>query len=151
METWGWVTKNWFDLLSTIGIVSGLVFTAVSLRLETKTRRVANLLTLTQNHRELWKAFYRNVDLSRILDASADIKSLAVNRGEEIYVNVVIQHLACVYRALKYDLTIKPEGIRRDVRGFFSLPIPSMVWNKIKPLQDKDFVKFVEACLAGIE
>lgn len=149
MEIWGWVTQNWFELLSTVGIIGGLIITAVTLHSETKTRRVANLLTLTQNHRELWKVFYQNVEMTRILDPAADPKSFPVNRGEEIYVNTVIQHVAAVFRAMKTDLTIKPEGIQQDVRTFFSLPIPRLVWDKIKPLQDKDFVKFVEDCLAG--
>ena len=144
---WEWVAENWFDLLSSVGIIGGLIFTAVTLHSETKTRRVANLLTMTQNHRELWKGFYRNVEMTRILDPAADPKSSPVNRGEEIYIITVIQHLAAVYRAMRYDLTIRPEGMGRDVGSFFSLPIPKWVWDKIKPFQDKDFVAFVDECL----
>jgi hypothetical protein len=147
MEFADWLAQNWFDLLSVIGIVGGLLFTAISLHSEAKTRRVANLLTLTQNHRELWKVFYQNVQLTRILDASADLSSAPVNRGEEIYVNVLVQHLSSVYQAMKSDLTIKAEGLRRDVRNFFALPIPKCVWEKLKPLQDQDFARFVEDCL----
>ncbi len=48
-----WLAENWFTLLNVIGIVGGLFFTGHSLRSETKTRRVANLLSLTQAHRDI--------------------------------------------------------------------------------------------------
>jgi hypothetical protein len=41
------------------------------------------------------------------------------------------------------------EGLRQDIRWFFSLPIPKAVWEKIKERQDTKFAKFVEACRAG--
>jgi len=147
MGIWWWISENWFDLLSVVGIIGGLWFTAISLRSETKTRRIANLLTLTQNQRELWEVFYQNVQLTRILDSSADIASTPINHGEEIYTSTLIQHLSSAYRAMESDLTIKPEGLRRDVGEFFALPIPKAVWEKIKRFQDVDFVAFVEQCL----
>src|SRR6266480_7508743 len=100
----GWVTENWFNLLSAVGIIGSLCFTAVSLHSEAKTRRIANLLKMTQNHRELWKIFYQNLEMTRIFDASADTASPPVNSGEEMFVNVVIQHLSSVYRAMQSDL-----------------------------------------------
>jgi hypothetical protein len=48
-----WLSHNWFDLFSSAGIIGGLWFTAVSLRSETKTRRIANLLTVTANSRRM--------------------------------------------------------------------------------------------------
>jgi hypothetical protein len=148
MEIWGWISQNWFNLFSAVGIISGLWFTAISLRSETKTRRIANLLTLTHNQRELLQVFYQNLELTRILDASADTASLPVNRGEKIYTSALIQHLSSAYRAMQSDLTVKPEGLRRDVREFFELPIPKAVWEKTKRFQDRDFVAFVESCSA---
>jgi len=38
---------HWLDLLNAVGVVASLLFTAFSIREETKTRRVGNLLTLT--------------------------------------------------------------------------------------------------------
>jgi len=35
-------------------------------------------------------------------------------------------------------------GLKKDVREFFSLPIPRAVWNEMKSYQDSDFVRFVE-------
>jgi hypothetical protein len=143
-----WITEHWFELLSAIGIIASLCFTAASFYSEAKTRRVANLLTLTENHRQLLKVFYENVKLTRILDPKADVASFPVNRGEEIYVGVIIQHLSSVYRAMRSDLTMQPKAIRHDVREFFGLPVPKVVWKKLKPFQDDDFARFVEECQA---
>ena len=147
MGIWAWVAQNWFELVSVVGIIGGLCFTAVSLHSEAKTRRIANLLTLTGNQRELLKVFYHDQPLTRVVDASTDTTSRPVSRGEEMYVNAMIQHLSSAYRAMQSDLTIKPEGINRDVREFFVLPIPKSVWGKLKEFQDADFVAFVESCL----
>src|ERR1700704_1535443 len=97
MDVWEWLSQNWFDVFSTVGVIGGLCFTAVSLHSETKTRRIANLLTITTNHRELWKeAFYRQ-DLARVLDPSADVQKQPVTRAEELFVNMVVLHISSVY------------------------------------------------------
>lgn len=130
-----------------MGIVGSLLFTAISLHSETKTRRVANLLTLTQNHRELWRGFDQNPELHRVFDGDADTQDMPPTRAEEVFINLVIQHLASVYRAAQSDLTIKPKGLQRDVRMFFSLPIPNHVWQKMREFHDEDFANFVTHCL----
>ena len=55
-----WILHNWFELLSSVGVVGGLWYTGVSVHSGAKAQRIANLLTLTANHRELWSAFYSN-------------------------------------------------------------------------------------------
>lgn len=142
-----WLVENWFTLLNSIGIVGGLFFTAFSLHSETKTRRVANLLTLTQNHREIWKEFYRRPNLARVLEPNPNLTRQPVTRDEEIFVILVIQHLNSVYQTMHHQLAITPDGLRRDVWQFFDLPIPRAVWERIKVLQDDAFVRFVEGCV----
>jgi hypothetical protein len=146
MALWRWIANNWFDLLSSLGIIGGLWFTAISLHSETKTRRVENLFSAIQNHRELWNDFYRRPELSRVLDASADVVKHPPTREEEGFVKLVIQHTNSVYQAIQNGLVIEPEGVRRDVCSFFSLPIPNAVWGNVKILQNNDFVIFVESC-----
>jgi hypothetical protein len=53
-----------------------------------------------------------------------------------------------VYEALKDELVIKQEGLRRDVRMFFSLPVPKAVWTKTKLLQNQDFAAFIDSSLS---
>jgi len=127
--------------------MGGLWFTAVSLNSETKTRRIANLLTLTANYREVWKEFFRSPELARVIEPSADVAKLPVTAAEEFFVNMVISHTSSVYEALKDELLTKQEGLRRDVRSFFSLPVPKAVWTKTKLLQNQDFAVFIESSL----
>ena len=139
-------SQNWFDLLSAIGIIAGLWFTAFSLRSETKTRRVANLLAITANHREIWKEFLNNPKLARVRDAAADTAKQPVTDAERVFVNLVIQHINSVYYAMSDQLVVKYEGLRRDIAQFFSLPIPKAVWEKTKQFQNDELVRFIEEC-----
>ena len=146
MQSLRWFAENWITYLNALGVVGGLFFTGYSLHSETKTRKITNLLTLTQSHRDIWKEILREPKLNRVLSTRVDTDRTPVTREEEIFVTLVIQHLGIVFRAMKNDLTVDPEGLRRDVWQFFSLPIPENVWNRIKVLQDDDFVAYVESC-----
>jgi len=141
-----WFSQNWFNLFSAVGIIAGLAFTAFSLRSEAKTRRVAHLLTITANHRELWKELLNNPKLARVLNASADLGKRPVTPSEEVFVNLVFLHTSSVYYAMKDELVVKLEGLRRDISQFLSLPIPKAIWDKAKMVQNDDFVAFVESC-----
>ena len=147
MEIGEWLSQNWFNLLSAVGIVGGLWFTAVSLRSETKTRRIANLLTVTSNYREIWKEYFNNPELSRVLDASADVAKQPVTPTEELFVGQIIFHISNVFYAMKDDLFIAQDGSRRDIAQFFSLPIPKAVWTKTKLLQNRDFAAYIDSSL----
>jgi hypothetical protein len=142
MGFWGWFS----ELVSIVGVIGSLCFTAFSLRSETKTRRISNLLAVTANHREVWNTFLAHKDLARVRDATANPLAQPVTDAERIFVNMVIQHLNSVYRAMNDQLFVKLAGLRRDVAQFFSLPIPRDVWEKVKVTQNDDFVAFVENC-----
>ncbi len=141
-----WTLQNWFNLFSAVGIIAGLWFTAFSLRSETKTRRIANLLTITANHREIWKEFLNNPKLARVRDAVADTTKQPVTDAERVFVTFVIFQMSSVFYAMSDQLVVKVEGLRRDIAQFLSLPIPREVWEKIKVLQNDDFVVFVDSC-----
>ena len=148
-DMWTWLAEHWFEVLSAVGVVGGLIFTAVSLRSETKTRKIANLLTMTANHREVWKEFFHRPELARVVNAFADVEKQPITPEEHEFVNLVVLHTSSVYEALKDELVIKQEGLRRDVGAFFSLPIPKAVWEKTKVFQNEDFVAFIEKCRRG--
>src|SRR5580658_6880758 len=124
MEGLRWIADRWLTLLNAVGVVGGLFFTASSLRSTTKTQRIANLLALTSNHREVWREFFKNPELARVLDRSADLSRNPITPGETEFVNMVVLHTSSVYESLKDDLVTRQEGLRRDVQSFFSLPIP---------------------------
>lgn len=146
-----WILHNWFELLSSVGIVGGLLFTGHSLRSETKTRRIANLLSLTKAHRDIWTQEFDHPELARVLDAKAAIRANPVTQREQIFVNLVIQHLSVVFHAMQDELTINAEELRRDVSWFFSLPIPAYVWELLKGFQNDRFREFVESCRASAQ
>ena len=146
MEFGGWLANNSFNLLSAAGVIGSLWFTSKSLRSETKTRRIANLLTVTANHREIWKVFLSEKGLARVRDASADTTKQPVTDAERVFVTFVIFHMSSVFYAMSNQLVVKVEGLRRDIAQFFSLSIPREVWENIKILQNDDFVAFVESC-----
>ena len=141
-----WFADNAVSLITAFGIVGSMFVATMAFRSEAKTRRVANLLSITANHRELWKAYLNDSGLSRIRDGAAQTGKQPVTEAEWIFVNMVIQHLNTVYYAMNSQLVVKVEGIRRDIAQFLSLPIPREVWEKIKVLQNDDFVVFVESC-----
>jgi hypothetical protein len=141
-----WFSEHWFDLLQTVGIVGSLWIAVISLRSEAKTRRIANLLAITASHREIWKEFLNNPRLVRVRDAVADTAKQPVTDAERMFVTFVILHISGVHYAMKDQLVVTVEGLRRDIAQFFSLPIPREVWEKVKVLQNDDFVAFVELC-----
>jgi hypothetical protein len=142
-----WFAENWFNLFSAVGIIAGLWFTAFSLRSDVKTRQVANLLTITANHREIWKQLLDNQKLERVCDANADTSKQPITDAERVFVTLVILHVNSVYYAMNGQLVVKYEELRRDISEFFSLPIPAAVWRKTKPLQNHDFADFIESSL----
>ena len=148
-----WLADNFFNIVTTV-CGTGLWFTAYSIRQdaearkeETKARKVANLLAITANHRELWKEYLNNPNLARVRDTAANLAQQPVTPAEESFISQVVSHTSSVFDALKDDLLTRQEGLRRDVQSFFSLPIPNAVWSKTKLLQNQDFAAFIDSSL----
>ena len=141
-----WLVENSFNLFGTF-IGTGLWFAVFTYREDIKTRRVGNLLTITANHREIWKEFLNNPALARIYDTDADISKHPVTAAERVFVTLVIVHTYSVYCAMNDGLVVKYDELRRDIAEFFSLPVPRAVWRKAKPLQNHDFAAFIESSL----
>ena len=47
---------------------------------------------------------------------------------------------------MKDGLVVKLEGLSKDIGWLFSRPIPQATWEKMKALQNDDYVKFAEQC-----
>jgi hypothetical protein len=139
-----WLALHWFDLLQTVGIVGGLFFTGWSLHLDTQTQLAANLLTLTVQHRDIWKMLFDEPKLARILEAKLDLSKNPVTDDEARFVGFLILHLNASYQAIKAGVLMKAEGLTADIQEFFALPIPKAVWEKMRKFYDADFVTFVD-------
>ncbi len=58
MEFWGWLAQKLRSNFSApLASWAVLLIATMSFHSETKTRRIANLLAITSNHRELWKEY----------------------------------------------------------------------------------------------
>jgi hypothetical protein len=154
MEIGEWISQNWFEFATVLCGICSLWFSAFVIhqntkakKEETKARRTSNLLAITANHREVWKNFPNSPELVRVIDPSADVTKQPVTLAERFFVSSIISNTSSVYEALKDELVTEQEGLRRDVKEFFSLPIPKAVWTKTKLLQNQDFAAFIESAL----
>lgn len=142
-----WIGEHGFDLLGATGIVCSLLYTARSFRADETSRRIANLLTLTTAHREIWTTLYTRPEIKRVLDPKADLYRKPMSDEEALFVTLLLLHLNATWQATKEGVFRTKQAIEEDIRWFFSLPIPKAVWERSKMLQDSDFVEFVEQCL----
>jgi hypothetical protein len=149
MAFFAWLASDWIHVLTAIGVIAGLFYNAWTIRSETDTRRVANLLAITSNHREIWREYARRKNLHRVCKKEPNLSRKPVTAAEHEFVNSVILHLNSVYFASERQLLPTMEGIERDVRDFLGLPIPAQVWAESKIYQNRKFANFVDACLAS--
>src|SRR5258705_13594958 len=96
-----WVAVHWFELLQSIGIVGGLIFTGISLRTDANVRQVQNLLKITEQHRNVWSPMYDNPNPHRIVSETADISLSQITFEEELFFLSVILHLNSVHSAIR--------------------------------------------------
>src|SRR5260221_4731876 len=122
---------NWLDLLQSIGILSGLLFTAYNIRADSRERKVQSVFTLTAAHRDIWSKLYEHPHLVRVL-RHAETEPISVSDDEELFVHLLILHLGASYLATKFGMYFQEEGLRLDIKEFFSLPVPKAVWKKSK-------------------
>ena len=146
--TWvEWLADNWFTGLQSLGIVTGFIFTCITLRRDARSRRVSNLFQLTGYHRELWQHVFTQPSLRRVSSHDVDLAQAPVTDDEALFVGFLILHLNSAHHAIRCGMLDMPEGLGADIRHFFSQPIPRAVWQKLRHLQDADFVAFVESHL----
>lgn len=147
MGVTSWVSANWFEFVQTGSITTGLLFSTYSMRRDEQTRRLTNLNAIKQDYIQIWNQVYERPELARVLDKNPDTKRTPVSTAEWLFIKLLILHLDSVHRAVENGLFVNIEGIRSDVREFFSCPIPNEVWQRLKPMQDREFVAFVESAL----
>ena len=141
-----WIKEHGFDLVGVVGIVSSLGFTAFSFRKDESSRRIGNLLALTAAHRDIWSQLFTRPELARILETDVDLVRKPVTNEEALFVTFLLLHLNSTWQAMEEGVFRTRQAIARDVRWFFSRPIPKSVWEKSKAFQDPKFARFVEEC-----
>jgi hypothetical protein len=143
-----WIGSHTFDLISALGIIAGLAFTTASFREDVRSRRLSNLVTLTQQHRDIWEESQSNPNLARVRDLNADLYTKPVTPDEAQFVMLLMFHLYCWYRAILEGEVSVLEGLEQDVRSFFTRPISRYVWSERKSFFDTDFRNFVDGIIS---
>lgn len=143
--------ENWFDLIQTVSLMGGLLFTGLSLRRENSARRWSNLLALKQEHRELWSTIHDRPELSRILKAEVDLLAHPMTQAEEVFLHQVIVHVAVSWELIRQGTPLDLTAFRNDVGAFFNLPLPRAEWRAVRMSQKPQFVTFVETALADLK
>jgi hypothetical protein len=147
MTLLAWLAANWFVSLQSAGIVGGLIYTGLSFRKQALALRVNNLLTITQQHRDIWTQLYKREELSRVLSRQPDLEREPIVAEEELFVTLLILHLNSAFYAARAGMFVTPEHLQEDIRHFFSLPIPTIVWRKVWHIQNTEFALFVSRVL----
>lgn len=142
-----WIGSHAFDLLSAVGIIAGLAFTTASYRENTRSRRLTNLVRLTEQHRDIWEESQNNPKVARIRDPKADLYTKPVTAEESQFVMLLMFHLHCWYRAIQGKEVSSLDGLEKDIRNFFNRPLPRHVWEDRKSFFDRDFRQFVDELL----
>jgi hypothetical protein len=136
-------------IISSVAIIASLLFTAVELRHLERAQRITNLLTITKHHREIWSQLFTQPNLGRVLEPNVDLTRQPVSNKEALFVKFLILHLQAIFKATKQKMLVSPEALDTDIHSFFSLPIPKTIWERSRPMQDADFVQFVESARTG--
>jgi len=142
-----WFIQNWFTILQSIGIIASLLFTALSLKIDAKFRRISNLIQISEQHRNILVMLIDKPKLMRVVTSSVNLEQQPISEEESWFVELLIQHLSTSYRAMRSGMLISPEGLQRDIECFFNYPITKRIWSKLKVFQDKEFSAFVEGCI----
>lgn len=133
--------------LETFGLIVSLSLAAVSFRADAKERKISNLMALADSHRNLWMQVTEKPELTRLLKKELNLEIHPVSIAEQRFVHLLITQLAVSYTAMKAGMLPEMTGLRKDVKSFFSLPIPNHVWTWSREFQEPEFVAFVEECL----
>ena len=92
MQGLQWIGEHWFDLLQTVGIVGGLLFTARTTLKDDRSRKIANLIAIKQQYREIWKELYDRPQLGRLLEKGVNLNTHPISTEESLFVKLLILH-----------------------------------------------------------
>ena len=116
-------------LFQSAGITVGLLFTALAFRQNAEVERVKLLFELKEHHASMWRELFDEPKLARVLDPAADLETDPLSAREEVFLGLLILHLACAFESIQADL-LSPSGVEEAIRDFFSLPLPWAIWEK---------------------
>ena len=149
-----WVDGN-FNLIQSVGIIGGLMTASIALfanaaasNRDAKAKERDNILTLSEHHRNLWWGeISKNQKLLRIFQTDVDVLKEPATLLEEVYLNETFAQYLTGWRIAKAEGLTTLNELAIDVKWFFSLPLPRVVWEKSKKYRNRRFVQFVKEAL----
>jgi hypothetical protein len=133
--------------LEPVGIISGLVFSGIALRNDTKARRVENHIKIVDGYREIWSAILSDPKLERILWDNLDLNANPISAAEDRLVRFIFQNVLLAFEARSVGQLGDIGNLEKDVTEFISHPIPKTVWKEIARFQPEIFRKFIEGLM----
>ena len=76
-----------------------------------------------------------------------DLVANPVTNVEEEFLNLVFVHFNTGWQLAGTGAFVSRDELARDVRSFFSLPLPARVWEQTRHARDSRFCDFIERCL----
>jgi nitrate reductase gamma subunit len=145
----GWWWSHWHEVLETVGIVGGLLFTGVTLRRDLQARKIAEYLTQASQHRRLWSQLHRRPSLRRVLEPDRDLTLEPLQVEERRFLELVFTHFHTGWLIVRSGHSLVPMGVlAADAGHLFGLPAPAAVWNEVRGIHQAAFVAFVERAVA---
>lgn len=145
-----WLQENWFNLTQTFGIVASALLAAAAFSRETRARRLGYLLSLAEQHREVWSEAHRRPELARIFKSEVDLVADPISTVEQEFLNIVIVHFHTGWLFAKDTRFLDDTALTADARTFFSLPLPRAVWDNTRDARDPKFVRLMEKAFASM-
>ncbi|MES2709330.1 MAG: hypothetical protein V4726_22220 [Verrucomicrobiota bacterium] len=130
--------------LEPAGIIAGLVFSGISLRDSSRSRRLENQIRLADGYRDIWTELLRDEKLSRIREPSVDLGKAPVTPAEDRLVRFIFQQVFLAFEARRTGQLGDIGDLEKDVEDFLSRPIPRAVWREVARFQPEAFRKFIE-------
>ncbi len=125
-------------------IAFGLAFTAVQLRRTARAARVANLLTLTKNHRELWTMLLSDENLRSIILSGREVESIKdLTFEEQQMINFFLLHMATAFELHRFGLITRNGASATDIAALMNLPMFSAMWEEYQQYHTKSFRRYV--------
>lgn len=139
------VQLNWFNLVQSAGIIASLLFAATTIRRESRRQMMTVLLSLNEQHRDLWSELHRRPELARILDPNPDLVATPVTPAEFEFLNTVFVHYCTGWRLATEHGVLSVHDLQRDLGDFLSRPIPLQVWHQSLQTRELQFAAFVQS------
>lgn len=144
-----WLIGHWSGFIESTGIVAGLVFTGISLRIDARVRRAETVIEITKQHRELWQHFHERSSLAGLFDRKRDLEKVPLTAEEIHFINSLLNHLRATFYARVANIFVQPECLSEDIREFLSYPAAKAAWEAQKKSHEPKFVAFVDQNAAG--